>query len=116
MGKTLNFLDKETKDWDGRRVKHRGRDSQSKVVLEVDSEVMDEVGVCVKTLLLQELWQRLSKKMRIKERMYRAYFELVPFKMDMGERRCCIWVIITLSPALHCQCWVDIWVVQLHHW
>lgn len=52
MGKTLNFLDKETKDWDGRRVKHRGRDSQSKVVLEVDSEVMDEVGVCVKTLLL----------------------------------------------------------------
>lgn len=46
--------------------------------------------------------------MGIKERMYRAYFELVPLKMDMGERRCCIWVIITLSPALHCQCWVDI--------
>ena len=61
-GETLSFLDKETEGQGGRGVKRRGRGSQSEAALGVDDETTDEVEVGVKTVLLRELWQGLSKK------------------------------------------------------
>ena len=65
-GEMLNFLDKETESQGGRGVKRRGRGSQSEAALGVE--------VCVKTVLLRELWQGLSKKTGNKREDERSVF------------------------------------------